>query len=61
MKLTISIGFRASYGNDVRNVISANSEFRRDCNLLTIMDDKAPYDAYHGLQRVIEEFTMLKV
>ncbi|KAG2214826.1 hypothetical protein INT45_009800 [Circinella minor] len=54
------IGFRGSYGDDVRAIIALNSDFRTDCNLLTTTDSNAPYDAYHGLQRAIEEFAMLK-
>ncbi|KAI7849986.1 hypothetical protein BDC45DRAFT_573485 [Circinella umbellata] len=37
-----------------------NSDFRNDCSMLTTMDSNAHYDAYHGLQRAIEEFPMLK-
>ncbi|KAI7847466.1 hypothetical protein BDC45DRAFT_575794 [Circinella umbellata] len=54
------IGFRGTYGDDVKAIIALNSDFRNDCNMLTTMDSNAPYDAYHGLQRAIEEFAMLK-
>ncbi|KAI7846748.1 hypothetical protein BDC45DRAFT_542583 [Circinella umbellata] len=41
-------------------IICFNSDFRNDCSMLTTMDSNAHYDAYHGLQRAIEEFPMLK-
>ncbi|KAG2210432.1 hypothetical protein INT45_012182 [Circinella minor] len=54
------IGFCGSYGDDVKAIIALHSDFQNDCNMLTTMDSNAPYDAYHGLQRAIEEFAMLK-
>ncbi|KAG2221820.1 hypothetical protein INT45_013316 [Circinella minor] len=54
------IGFRGSYGDDVKAIMASNSDFRNDCNPLNTRDSNAPYDAYRGLQRTIEEFAMLK-
>ncbi|KAG2214823.1 hypothetical protein INT45_005260 [Circinella minor] len=59
-KLAIYKGFRGPHGHDVEAIITSSSEFHNDRNLLTTMDSSAPYDAYHGLQRAIEEFAMLK-
>ena len=49
MKSAIYIGFRGPYRDYTNAIIAPNSDFRNDCNLLTIMDRFAFYDVYNGL------------
>ncbi|KAI9466407.1 hypothetical protein BDB00DRAFT_865905 [Zychaea mexicana] len=48
------------YGNDINAVLRKDSHLRFRMNIICTVEDNAPYDAFHGLQRANEELAFLK-